>query len=59
MRLQSRFHDLWHLSATLLLASGGPPKVVVERLGQASIREMLDGYSHFSTDIHLRTAAQT
>jgi hypothetical protein len=49
MRLESRFHDLRYLRATLLSASGEHPKIVPERLRPTSIREMLDRYSHFST----------
>jgi integrase len=59
MRLESRFHELRRLSATLLLASGGHPKIVPEWLGPTSIIEMLDRYSHFSTDMQLRIAVRT
>jgi len=39
------------MSATLLLASGEHPKVVSEHLGNASMSESLDRYSHVSTDM--------
>ena len=41
-----RFHDLRHTAATLLLAAGVHPKVVQERLGDATIGMTLDTYSH-------------
>jgi integrase len=56
--LRIRFYDLRHTSATLLLASGEQPKLVQERLGHASIREMLDRYSHASADMQQRAAAR-
>jgi integrase len=59
MRLEFRFHDLRRLSATLLFANGGHPKIVPERPGPTSISELLDRYSHFSTDMQLRIAART
>ena len=44
--LDSRFHDLRHTCATLLLTQGVHPKVVSEMLGHASISITLDTYSH-------------
>jgi len=41
-----RFHDLRHTSATLLLAQGVHPKIVLERLGHSTIAMTLDTYSH-------------
>lgn len=41
-----RLHDLRHTHATLLLASGTPPKVVSERLGHTTIAFTLDTYAH-------------
>lgn len=41
-----RLHDLRHTHATLLLASGVPPKVVSERLGHTTIAFTLDTYAH-------------
>ena len=42
----TRFHDLRHTHATLLLAAGTHPKVVQERLGHANIVMTLYTYSH-------------
>lgn len=41
-----RFHDLRHAHATLMLVEGVQPKIVSERLGQASVGITLDTYSH-------------
>lgn len=43
---QIRFHDMRHTHATLLLQLGVNPKVVAERLGHASIKTLLDTYTH-------------
>jgi integrase len=43
---KTRFHDLRHTCATLLLAQGVHPKFVQELLGHASISITLDIYSH-------------
>jgi integrase len=42
----TRFHDLRHTCATLLLSKGVHPKIVQELLGHASISITLDTYSH-------------
>jgi integrase len=42
----TRFHDLRHSAATLLLAQGVHPKIVQERLGHSTITLTLDTYSH-------------
>jgi integrase len=42
----TRFHDLRHTCATLLLAQGVHPKYVQELLGHSSITITLDTYSH-------------
>ncbi len=42
----TRFHDLRHSAATLLLAQGVHPKVVQERLGHSTVGLTLDTYSH-------------
>ena len=42
----SRFHDLMHTCATLLLTKGVHPKIVSEKLGHSSIAITLDTYSH-------------
>ena len=40
------FHDLRHSHAALLIAQVEHPKVIQERLGQASIKTTLDTYGH-------------
>jgi integrase len=42
----TRFHDLRHTCATLLLSKGVHPKIVQETLGHSSITITLDTYSH-------------
>ncbi len=44
--LGTRFHDLRHTCATLLLTKGVHPKIVQELLGHSSISITLDTYSH-------------
>jgi integrase len=41
-----RFHDLRHACASLLLAQGVAPRVVMETLGHSQISLTLDTYSH-------------
>ena len=43
---KTRFHDLRHTCATLLLGKGVHPKIVQELLGHATIAITLDTYSH-------------
>ena len=42
----TRFHDLRHTCATLLLSQNVNPKIVSEMLGHASVAITLDTYSH-------------
>ncbi|PPB08651.1 hypothetical protein C4A77_07465 [Brevibacillus laterosporus] len=42
----TRFHDLRHTHATLLLQLGENPKVVSERLGHADVYITLNIYAH-------------
>jgi integrase len=42
----TRFHDLRHTCATLLLTKGVHPKIVQEMLGHSTISITLDTYSH-------------
>ncbi len=42
----TRFHDLRHTCASLLLSAGVHPRVVQERLGHATIAVTLGTYSH-------------
>lgn len=44
--LDTRFHDLRHTFATLLLTKGVHPKIVQEMLGHSTISITLDTYSH-------------
>jgi integrase len=43
---QTRFHDLRHPCATLLISKNVNPKIVSEMLGHATIAITLDTYSH-------------
>ncbi len=47
----TRFHDLRHTCATLLLSRNVNPKVVSELLGHATIAITLDTYSHVLPDM--------
>ena len=47
----TRFHDLRHTAATLLLTKGVHPKIVQEMLGHSSISITLDTYSHVLPNI--------
>lgn len=40
------FHDLRHTAATLRLARGVPPRVVMEELGHSTIALTMNTYSH-------------
>lgn len=46
----TRFHELRHFYASVLIASGASIKVVQTRLGHASAAETLDTYSHLFPD---------
>jgi integrase len=41
-----RFHDLRHSNAALLIAEGGHPKAIQQRLGHSSVTVTLDRYGH-------------
>ena len=43
---QRRFHDLRHSCATLLLAQGASPRVVMEVLGHSQIALTMNTYTH-------------
>ena len=47
-------HGLRHTSATLMLASGVPPKVAAERLGHADATLFTNLYSHVTPTIRPR-----
>ena len=42
----TRFHDLRHTFASLMLMRGAKPKVISEALGHASVAFTMDTYSH-------------
>jgi integrase len=46
----TRFHDLRHSCATILLAQGVPLKTVSDILGHSSIRVTADIYGHTGDD---------
>ena len=46
-----RIHDLWHTSATLMLANGEHPKIVQERLGHSDVSMTVNRYSHVTMDM--------
>lgn len=50
-----RFHDLRHTAATLLLAQGVHPRIVMETLGHSTIAMSMNVYSHPLAE--LQTAA--
>jgi integrase len=47
----TRFHDLRHTCAALLIALGAHPKAIQERLGHSSITVTLDRYGHLFPSI--------
>ncbi len=54
----TRFHDLRHFAATLMLAAGVSHKVASERLGHSSIGITLDLYSHVTKSLDQDAADQ-
>jgi integrase len=53
---ETRFHDLRHTCATLLLSRNVNPKIVSEMLGHANISITLDTYSHVLPDMQEKAA---
>ncbi len=53
-----RFHDLRHSCASLLLAQGIHPRVVMEILGHSQINLTMNTYSHVIDDLKREAAAQ-
>lgn len=51
-----RFHDLRHLSATLMIAQGVPMKNVSDRLGHADVRTTLNIYASSMKSVDRRAA---
>jgi integrase len=54
---QRRFHDLRHSCATLLLAQGVSPRVVMEILGHSQIALTMNTYTHVLPELK-RDAAE-
>ena len=54
---RSRFHDLRHTAATLMLEQGTHPKVVAERLGHATVNVTLNVYPHVTATMQREAAA--
>jgi integrase len=54
----SRFHDLRHTSASLLLAQGVHPRIVMEILGHSRIALTMDTYSHVMPSVMNEAAAK-
>ena len=55
---RQRFHDLRHACASLMLAQGVSPRVVMELLGHSQITLTLDTYSHVMPGLQADAAAK-
>jgi len=55
---EMRFHDLRHAFATLLLAQGASPRVVMEMLGHSQISLTMNTYSHVIPALQHEAAAK-
>lgn len=55
--MATRFHNLRHTCATLLLTKGVRPKIVQEMLGHSSITITLDIYSHVLPNMQERAVS--
>ena len=55
---KKRFHDLRHTCASLLLAQGVHPRVVMEILGHSQISMTMDTYSHVIPELQDDAAAK-
>lgn len=53
-----RLHDLRHSCATLLLAQGVNPRVVMETLGHSQVSLTLNTYSHVLPALQHEAAAR-
>ena len=53
-----RFHDLRHGAASLLLAQGVHPAVVMEMLGHSTITLTMNVYSHVIPDLQREAATK-
>ncbi len=54
----TRFYDLRHTFATLMLEQGENPKVVQEILGHSQITHTMDTYSHVTPNMQREAFAQ-
>jgi integrase len=55
---KTRFHDLRHTCATLLLVQGVPARVVMETLGHSQISLTMNTYSHVLPELQREAAEQ-
>lgn len=55
---QMRFHDLRHSCATLLVAAGVPPRIVMEILGHSQISLTMNTYTHVSVELQREALAK-
>ncbi len=55
---EQRFHDLRHAAASLLLAQGVAPRVVMDILGHSQMATTMDLYSHVMPAAHQDAAAR-
>jgi integrase len=53
-----RFHDLRHTCASLLLAQGVSPRVVMETLGHSAISVTMNTYSHVLPSLQREAASR-
>ncbi len=51
-----RLHDLRHTCATLLIAQGAHPRIVMETLGHSQISITMDLYSHVTAPMQAEAA---
>ncbi len=51
---KTRFHDLRHSYAAMLIAEGGHPRAIMERLGHSTITVTLDTYGHLFPSLEQR-----
>lgn len=55
---RQRFHDMRHCAASLLLAQGVHPRVVMEILGHSRISLTMDRYTHVTKDLQRDAAGR-
>ena len=53
-----KLNDLKHIMVSLMLKSGTNLKIVQERLGHSSIRQIMDRYIHLSFDLQQEAAEE-